>query len=353
MRCLLNARNRTVAVAGGKIIPPTGPFDIVIDAPDADVRPGLINAHDHLHRNHYGRLGAPPYRNACQWAGDIQTRYRRRIAEGRRRPRREALLAGAWKNLFAGVTTVVHHDPWEADFDRHFPLHVVRICSADSVRNDRGVDEIDCRKPYCLHLAEGTDSTAAEEVHELHKRGLLTSQLIAVHGVGVDTKGIARFVNSGAALVWCPTSNMFLFGKTTPHALLRSGADVLLGSDSLLTGKGNLLDEIRFARAEGPLDDAQLEDSVGATPARRLGLPAPSLTIGADANLVLLSKPLLEAVAEDVALVIVDGLPRVAKPDLVPRLQLIAEDGEQMTVGSVTRWANLRPHRHSTGEMHV
>ncbi|HUE79352.1 MAG TPA: amidohydrolase family protein [Sphingomicrobium sp.] len=353
MRCLVNARNRTIAVANGKIVRPAGRFDIVVDALDADIRPGLINAHDHLHRNHYGRLGEPPYRNAGHWAGDIQSRYRRRIAEGRRRSRREALLAGAWKNLFAGVTTVVHHDPWEADFDRHFPLQVVPVRSADSVHNADNLDRIDRGRPYCLHVAEGTDSGAAEEVHELYDRGLLTSQLIAVHGVGFDTGGIERFVASGAALVWCPTSNMFLFGKTAPQALLQSGVDVLLGSDSLLTGKGNLLDEIRFARAQGSLSDAQLEDAVGATPARRLGLPVPSLEIGADANLVLLEKPLLEAGTDDIALVMVDGLPRLAKPDLVPSLQQFAQDGEQITVGSVTRWANLRTQRDSTGEMHV
>src|SRR5919107_1424808 len=117
MRLLINARNRAVGIEAGRIVEPSGGFDIVLDVPDADIRPGLINAHDHLHRNHYGRLGEPPYRNAYLWAEHIQQRYRRRIAR-RRQPRRSALLAGAWKNLFAGVTTVVHHDRWEEDFDR-------------------------------------------------------------------------------------------------------------------------------------------------------------------------------------------------------------------------------------------
>src|SRR5579864_9101256 len=124
MRLLIEASNSSVAVENGVMIEPTGEFDRVVPA-RGEVRPGLINAHDHLHRNHYGRLGRPPYRSARDWARDIQFRHRQRIEIGQRTPRREALLTGAWKNLFAGVTTVVHHDAWEPDFEQDFPLSVV------------------------------------------------------------------------------------------------------------------------------------------------------------------------------------------------------------------------------------
>src|ERR1700761_8449528 len=125
MQLRIAARNRVVAIDGDRIVEPEGQFDLSLDFPDADVRPGLINAHDHLHRNHYGRLGRPPYRNAYDWARNIQANCGRHIAERHSRPRREALLAGAWKNLFAGVTTVVHHDAWEAEFETAFPLRVL------------------------------------------------------------------------------------------------------------------------------------------------------------------------------------------------------------------------------------
>lgn len=345
MRLLYNARNASVATEDGLIAEASGSFDLVIDLPDADVRPGLINAHDHLHRNHYGRLGEPPYRNASQWAQHIQQRYRRRIARRHGWPRRSALLAGAWKNLFAGVTTVVHHDRWEADFDRDFPIRVAAIPNADSVRASAELDRIETDRPYCVHIAEGTDAESANEVRDLDDRGLLTSRLIAVHGVGCDEDGITRLRAADAALVWCPTSNFFMLGRSASPAVLRSGIDVLLGSDSLLTGEGDLLCELRFARAQRMLDDGLLEEAVGAAPARRLGLPAPSLRPGAAADLVFVRKPILEAAAEDVDLVVVDGVPRVARFDLVPRLSGIAEGGEQMNVGSVVRWTNMRPAR--------
>ncbi len=308
MRLLIEAANATVAVADGVIVAPSGRFDGAIRLRGGEVRPGLINAHDHLHRNHYGRLGAPPYANAYDWARDIQTRHADAIARGRTMPRRAALLHGAWKNLLAGATHVVHHDPWEADFDDRFPLSVVRLSSADSLGMTPALAP-PAGAPFALHLAEGVDRGAAAEVHDLAARGILTEHLIAVHAVGPDTDGIAKLRASGCAMVWCPSSNHFLFGRNAPAALLADGMDVLLGTDSLLTGTGTLLDELRAAR--GGMCDARLLDAVGPLAARRLGLPEPRLAPGMPADLVLLRRPLLEAALDDVALVMAAGELRV------------------------------------------
>jgi cytosine/adenosine deaminase-related metal-dependent hydrolase len=390
MRLLIIARNRTVAVDGERICAPEGSFDIVLRCPEAEVRPGLINAHDHLHRNHYGRLGRPPYRNACDWAQDIQLRHREHIAKQREKvSRRGALLAGAWKNLFAGVTTLFHHDRWDADFDSGFPLRVVRIANADSLGMapdlgsiatlanrapssseegvgggasdaDRFASDAGASPPplhpsseeegdsvrsqpaarFGLHVAEGIDAEAAREVRLLDEMGLLDRDLLAVHCVGVDDDGILRLRRSGAALVWCPTSNLFLFGRTAPPPLFAPETDVLLGSDSLLTGEGDLLDELRAARALGRLGDARLEAAVGATAALRLGLPEPSLEPGARADLVLLTAPLLEARAQHVVLVIANGVPRIAGPEIARQFGDYADRGRRLSVGPVTRWAS-------------
>jgi cytosine/adenosine deaminase-related metal-dependent hydrolase len=340
MRLLIVARNRTVAVEDDRIVAADGGFDQVLRFPYADVRPGLINAHDHLHRNHYGRLGKPPYPNAYSWARDIQARYPRHIARGRRRPRREALLTGAWKNLFAGVTSVVHHDAWEPDFEADFPLRVARICNADSIGMAPSLEALRGDGGCCIHLAEGIDGSAAEEVRILAALDMLKPDLIAVHGVGMDRAGVAQFRDAGAALVWCPTSNQFLFDRTAPDALLREGVDVLLGSDSRLTGTGDLLDELRHARLHGTVSEERLEKAVGAIAAQRLSLPMPSLEPGSNADLIVLSRPITDACAEDVALVLAAGVPRVARPELAPFLEPLVGKGRQMRVGSVTRWTS-------------
>ncbi|MBC9030857.1 amidohydrolase family protein [Sphingomonas sp. JC676] len=337
MRILIRTPDRDIAIEGGMLVEPSGDFDIRFDFDRGHVRPGLINAHDHLHRNHYGRLGEPPYPDAYAWARDVQLRYKELIARRHARPRREALLAGAWKNLFAGVTTVVHHDRWEADFERDFPLRVARIATVDSLGTAPDFVVPAAAPRFCTHLAEGVSAAAKQEVDTLDRMGMLSPRLIAVHGVGMDRDAIARFRASGAALVWCPTSNLFLLGRTAPRALLE-GVDVLLGSDSLLSGDGDLLDEMRVARSLGFLSDERLTDAVGATAARRLGLAAPSLDPGAAADIIVLTKPPLEARAEDVVLVIVDGIPRVARLDLVPALGTLAIAGRIRRRAGISRW---------------
>ena len=342
MRLRIEADNLALGVEGGRIVPPEGRFDVTLRVPGGEVRPGLINAHEHLHRNHYGRLGAPPYANAYDWGRDIHARHAAEIAAGRALPRRAALLRGAWKNLFAGVTTVVHHDAWEPDFERGFPLRVARVRTAHSLGFDPGIaaaaaSATDAHLPLCVHLAEGVDALSAGEVRELDALGLVDDRLIAVHVVGADADGVDRLRSAGAAVAWCPTSNRFLFGRTAPAALLAPGMDVLVGSDSLLTGDGDLLDELRAARTTGLVDDARLLDAVGATAARRLCLAAPSLAPGDPADLAVFRRPVLAATAADVALVLVAGEVRVADPALGDALDPLPLAPAPMTVGGVTR----------------
>lgn len=349
MRLLIEAANTALGVVDGRIVSPAGSFDVTIRIPDGELRPGLINAHDHLHRNHYGRLGAPPYGNAYEWGRDIHAREAESIAHGKAKPRREALLVGAWKNLRAGVTTVVHHDPWEPDFAMDFPIRVAPLASTHSVGFASGELPSALTEPFAIHLAEGVDALSADEVRELDRRGLLTSNLIAVHVVGADADGIQRLMRSGAAVTWCPTSNAFLFARTAPVALLAEGIDVMIGSDSLLTGQGSLLEEIRCARALGVLSDARLEGAVGAVAARRLRLPEPTLEIGAAADVVVLVRPLLEATDADVALVVCDGILRVLSPALVAQLGPLATIGRVTVSGGVRQWTYRgRSERSST-----
>ena len=340
MRLLVEAGDGAVGIEDGRIVAPSGSADVILQVPHGYLYPGLVNAHDHLHRNHYGRLGAPPYANAYEWGRDIHASYADAIARGRAVPRRDALLRGAWKNLRAGVTTVVHHDPWEPAFDEDFPLRVVRVASAHSLGFGGELPAPVAGTPFTIHLAEGVDAESAGEVAALARRGLLTRDLLAVHAVGVDDAGIALLRESGAAVVWCPSSNQFLFGRTAPVDLLAPGIDVLLGSDSLLTADGSLLRELCVARQLALVDDARLLDAVGAVAARRIGIEAPSLALGARADVVVFRRPPLEASEADVALVVAGGTPRVADPSLVPALGALAEAGRLEAMNGVVRWVS-------------
>jgi cytosine/adenosine deaminase-related metal-dependent hydrolase len=304
--------------------------------------PGLINAHDHLFLNHFPRLGRPPYANVYEWAADVQGRLGDEVRRYRALPRRDAYLFGALKNLLGGATSVVHHDTWSAEGE-DLPVRVVRVRVLHSLELERDVeaarrgDAATSGRPLCLHLAEGVDARAFGEVAEADRRGLLSSDTLAVHVIAARDGDAPRLRRSGTAVVWCPTSNLHLYGRTMPPELPGSGVDVLLGTDSLLSGAGTLLDELRAARAARLLDDSALLDAVGATAARRLGIEPPSLAPGAAADLCFLRRPPLEASAADVALVVVDGRPRYGDAAFAELFERAGVEVDALQVGGAAR----------------
>ncbi|HEX7614259.1 MAG TPA: amidohydrolase family protein [Thermoanaerobaculia bacterium] len=334
MRFRLEAGNATHDVEDGRLSAPEGDAALTLDLGDATLMPGLVNAHDHLHRNHLPRIGEPPYTSAAGWGADLHARFADDLARRHMLPRREALLFGAFKNILGGVTSVVHHDRLEPDFEADFPVNVVRVPALDGLHDANAPPDAG---PWAMHLAEGTSASSAEEIDEAFRRGLLSPRLLAVHLVAAESSEIARLVAAGCAAVWCPTSNFFLYGATAPRALFEAGLDVLLGTDALVSGAGTLLHEIRAARALAFLPDAQLASAVTDTAARRLGLPRPSLDAGAPADVVALSAPLLEALPRDVALVVVGGRPVFADERHAPLFEAAGVPSVSLKVGGVPK----------------
>src|SRR5258708_36229833 len=78
------------------------------------ILPGLINAHDHLEFNLFPRLGRGPYTNASCWAADIHHPEDSPLKEHLLVPKKTRLIWGGIKNLLSGVTTVAHHNPYDA-----------------------------------------------------------------------------------------------------------------------------------------------------------------------------------------------------------------------------------------------
>src|SRR5262249_9678507 len=83
--------------------------------------PGLINAHDHLEFALFPRLGKGGYQNFVEWAEDIHQPDQSPVREHRAVPKSTRLWWGGIRNLVAGVTTVCHHNPYDAEtFDNAF-----------------------------------------------------------------------------------------------------------------------------------------------------------------------------------------------------------------------------------------
>ncbi len=183
------------------------------------------------------------------------------------------------------------------------------------------------RLPYTIHLAESRDemdyfrhdrgalkerlfpavgwdpvghrAQAGSPLAQLDGLGLLTPRLLAVHGVHLTPREIARLQQAGASLAICPRSNETLrVGRAPIMDMLRAGIPVGLGTDSLASNRSlSLWDEMRFLRQcyqdSDTLAPTQILRMATLDGARALGLAAAigSLEAGKKADLIAVGTP--------------------------------------------------------------
>ncbi len=329
-------RALSLSLAEGRLTSGTGGRRI--DLGGARLLPGLINAHDHLHLN-----GALPrlrfrdaYRNASEWIADITPRLSTDplLLAHRAQPRAQRLVAGGLKNLLSGVTTVLHHDPRDPVLDAPgFPVdvpapagwaHSLALDGEAAVRASR-----EAAAPgglWVIHAAEGIDTAATLEFDRLDALGCIAPGTLLVHGLGLSAPQQRRLLEAGAGLVWCPGSNLHLFGRTLEPGWLFERGGLVLGSDSRISGERDLLAELARVRELTGWHEARLEAWVTEGAARLLGLhDRGRLAPGLRADLVALPAglPLSRATRADLRLVVVAGLPLYADADLGEALGLV------------------------------
>ncbi|MEW6321767.1 MAG: amidohydrolase family protein [Acidobacteriota bacterium] len=308
--------------------------DTVVDAGGACVFPGLVNAHDHLELNAQPRLKwRDRYDNVREWIDDFQPRFDSpELAVNRPETLDDRVWIGGLKNLLAGTTTVCHHNPLHPVLRRAFPVRVVRAygfshsLQIDGARVPLSFRQTPAAWPWLIHAAEGVDGEARREIETLRASGCLAANTVIVHGVGLDEAGRDAMLAAGAGLVWCPSSNAFLFGATADVRAFDDADRLALGSDSRLSGEGDLLDELRAAYATRQLSPQGLSRIVTEGAGRLLRLPsAGRLVPGAPADLVVLQaaaadpfEVLVSASRRDVRLTMIGGAPQVAVPELAP-----------------------------------
>lgn len=312
------------------------PDDRVVELGDHIAFPGLINAHDHLDLDLLPPLGTPPYSSFYAWAQEIYRPEDAPVQALERVALGDRLWWGAYKNLIAGVTTVMHHDPYHRDvFERDFPLRVVhpyRWAHSLGYGENAGRRYARGAGPFIIHAAEGTDLRAAGEIDHLGDMGLLQSDTILVHGVAISTSQWRRLASVGVGLVWCPASNLRLYGRTVAIDQLPEGIAVALGTDSTLSGSAGLLDELKVARDTGFADAARLLEMVSTTPATMLGLDpgVGRIEVGGPADLLVLpgaaaastADRLVDATAAELVLVLVGGVAVLATGEVADTLEL-------------------------------
>src|SRR2546426_4040210 len=212
-------------------------------------------------------------RTMYDWEG-APKRYRESSADAARRVRE--LIAAH------------RHD---ATVDVHAAPHSPHGASPTMIRAGWEVAETE-NVPMHVHVAEGRyegERTLREHgatpVRHLDRLGALGARTIAVHAVWLDDEEVALMGARGAALAYCPSSNMFLGdGVTRLPELLRAGVRVGLGTDGGCTNNRlSVFEEMRMASL---LQRVRLLDG-GALPATTvfgLGTESGAAILGLDAG---------------------------------------------------------------------
>jgi cytosine/adenosine deaminase-related metal-dependent hydrolase/SAM-dependent methyltransferase len=339
--------------------------------------PGLINAHDHLDFALFPRLGNGGYRNFIEWAADIHRPDESPVREHRAVPKQTRLWWGGIRNLLAGVTTVCHHNPYEAQvFDNGFAVRVLRDFDwAHSLQMDPSAAEASptdsrANRPFILHLAEGVDPECAEEIFHLARGRGIDDRTVLVHGLGLDARGLELLNGARASLIWCPSSNIFLFGRTHDRQTIQSLHNVAIGSDSPLTAQGDLLDEVRFAHdvVGMPVEDLYSLVTTRSAQLLRLRDAEGAIRVGSAADFVAVrdtgatpARTLVSLSHRDIELVVIAGSVQLASVPMLARLPRFAATGlRSLSVGGEIRWirAPLRrllaeTHAHLSGDIRL
>ncbi|WP_174566953.1 amidohydrolase family protein [Rhodanobacter sp. B05] len=329
-----NCSRAPLPIRGGRIGSSLAARAYRVDLRDHLIFPGLINAHEHLHVNTVPPLKAgAPFPNSYAWIEAFQVHFEEpAVAAALQVSKALRLWHGALKNLLAGTTCVAHHDPWHPALDAtNFPVSLLRNYGwsyalgwpgyGPPVQQSFAATPAD--RPWLIHLAEGTDATAQAELAELDRLGCLAANSVLIHGVGLREQDIDRVIASDAAVIWCPTSNRALLGRSLDPRRLHAAGRLALGSDSRLSGARDLLEEMRGIAARGELGAAPLLELATVDAARILRLPLRgSLGPGAPADLVVVEdrggdehRSLVGIERNQIRAVVRDGVPRIADPD--------------------------------------
>ena len=310
---------------------------VTVDLNGYTIFPGLINAHDHLELNHYPRTKyRERYDNASEWSRDMNAHLNfSPFKELRAYPLEDRCFIGGLKNLLCGATTVVQHNPpHKTLFRKDFPVRVLKkygwthslyLSSDEEIVTSYKRTPPDT--PWFIHLAEGTDETARGEYQRLKALGCIGSNTVLIHGVGLTDEDIADAAQRVRGLVWCPTTNLYLLGKTANvFAWIGAGGKIALGSDSRLTADGDLAQEEQYVAGTSLIfgSNEQLAEqfvnlfkSQFSHPQAILGIqPISSLSPGSYADYIVVKQGNLH---RQLALVVRGGEPQIGDPDVMAK----------------------------------
>lgn len=319
---------------------------------DAIVFPGLINSHDHLDFNCFPLLGNRTYNNYHEWGIYIHEHFKKEINSVLKIPESLRTGWGMYKNLLAGVTTVVNHGK-ELSID-NYPIRIIQdVQNLHSVRNEPNWkikinNPLSKNKPCVIHVGEGTDQLAAAEIDELVQWNFLNRDLIGIHAVAMNAPQAENF----KAIIWCPESNRFLLGADAPVKELKTQTQIVLGTDSTLTGSWNIWDHLRLAKKTKQAKDHEIFEMLTSAPAALWNLNKGSIATGKDADIVVAKRKsgnamnsFFETNPEDILLIIQERMLKIFDASIISQLDAAGfqtRDFVPVHVNGTEKWV---PHQ--------
>src|ERR687897_640141 len=313
---------RIAQVAPTNAPPPPGFQDAPVFGTRGTIYPGLIDLHNHLSYDALALWQVPQlYTNRDQWG---------------RHP--------DYRKLISGPMTVFGKTP---GYVEAVVRYVECKCLLGGVTTAQGI---------ALFSSEGTDERARGHFQALRLADgtwAITPALAGIHCAALEPEDFDVLAEHGGSMVWSPLSNLLLYGQTADvGAAKKSGVRIALGSDWSPSGSKSLLGELKVARLVAAEQNLGFSDRDLVAMATRdaakilkwdeaLG----SIEAGPRADFTVLygrsTDPyaaLLEAGETGIALVVIDGVPRVGNERLMGSFGLVTE---RWRVGSADRALNL------------
>lgn len=378
-RLYINEGSIVAVLASDAPVPPGFETVAVLDT-KGTLYPGLIELHNHLAYNALSLWKVPKlYKNRDQWAGIPE--YRKLISGPMqvigKSP--EVLPALARyveaKCLLSGVTTsqgiALYSNAGARKFYRGVIRNVEQTDEADlpeAMTRIPDVDAADIKKfknrllkqsCFLLHLSEGKDDKSRNAFQALKMSAdewAITPALAGIHCAGLQAEDFDTLAQFGGSMVWSPLSNLLLYGDTALiKAAKAAGVRIGLGSDWSPSGSKNLLGELKAAKLWSDEHNIFSDRELVAMATRsgagivgwqeRLG----SLQAGKRADVLVLPgasqdpySQLIAATESDIALVMINGVPRCGLPAWMKNLGVKTADGESWKVGGKARTLFLK-----------
>ncbi len=274
----------------------TSASDRIFVLPDKFAYPPLLNSHDHLIGNWVPRAANKrPYINSHIWVEDMKytppflERNKVWINDGSFSLMKGnaplIVKLGIFKNVFSGVSTVFDHCPNQVDeYYNLYPINVLKdYRQVHSITLDNwwgGLtprEEMEASKgemPFVIHIGEGLDEQTRNEFNVLCHNDLLHQNSLLIHCVSFTKEEIKKVADAGASICWCPGSNYFLLDQTLNiEACLKHDVNMVIGTDSTMSGSPNLFAEMKEARDHLPeLEAKKIYEMVSTNAAKAMYL---------------------------------------------------------------------------------